>query len=291
MKIQIITEDYPIIYLGKLTPSIELNNHRKQEELDHPDGSVSKKKLSSEIKDLLDTQADYNQNDETQPDYIKNRPFYETVFFLGEGDIQPHRGELYLSEPLEEGDTVYYECHWPDGTESVGSDVYPGGAQFAFCNNKLHYYSVGPYIVLIYGDINATVHIKISKLGAVRLPEKYLPKGLSAMHTIKFYENPRFTSYCTIVVPHNGQIVIPKHYMVASEINGSLADKAVCVYNTLDETWSGGGWSFAPEDLIDTKGEFVSWLTRTGGVQSESDAYDVIGIVKGDCSIVVRYYE
>ena len=37
--------------------------------------AINKDKLSDDVKEQIETKPDYNQNDETANDYIKNRPF------------------------------------------------------------------------------------------------------------------------------------------------------------------------------------------------------------------------
>ena len=53
MKIEIITEDYPIIHIGSLTNATDLKKHRLAAELDHPDKSVTKAKLHDEVLDMF----------------------------------------------------------------------------------------------------------------------------------------------------------------------------------------------------------------------------------------------
>lgn len=145
-------------------------------------------------------QPDWNQNDDTKPDYVKNRPFYtetvetvlveeSTVSFVADDE----GGGLYISEfqstfSATAGDTykvswdgAAYECTCVEFNNSlvignlsiagVGSDT---GEPFYMAVTN------GEGIMIATTDTSASHTISISGFvqGVVQIDEKYLPDQL-----------------------------------------------------------------------------------------------------------------
>ena len=81
--------------------------------------------------DKVDAGSDWNQNDDTQPDYIKNRPFYESISlttFLEEQQID-FSSSFTTPNPIVQGKT--YFVHWDDTEytiEATGKDIFGDGS-------------------------------------------------------------------------------------------------------------------------------------------------------------------
>lgn len=138
-------------------------------------------------------QHDWNQNDDTQPDYIKNRPFYtgnpvETVLLEEPEaifqDLDSERCYYELSDPLllEVGQT--YQVSW-NGTiyECVGTD-YNGNVAFGNLSiiNKERQDTGEPFVylrkIITTTDWSMFHNISISSTVApiTKIDEKYLPE-------------------------------------------------------------------------------------------------------------------
>ena len=76
-------------------------------------------------------QSDWNQNDEAAPDYVKNRPFYESISltaFLEEQQIN-FSSSFTIPNPIVQGKT--YLIHWDDTEytiEATGKDIFGDGS-------------------------------------------------------------------------------------------------------------------------------------------------------------------
>ena len=144
-------------------------------------------------------QPDWNQNDDTQPDYVKNRPFYtgdpvetvlveeSTVSFVAEDGM--YMGELESTFSATVGETykvswdgTVYECtcvDFPGGTIignlsiiGMGSDT--GEPFIMFVNN-------GEGIEISTTDTSASHTFSISGIvePIVKIPAKYIDKDVS----------------------------------------------------------------------------------------------------------------
>lgn len=142
-------------------------------------------------------QSDWNQNDETQPDYVKNRPFYtdavETVFVEQSTVSFVDAGGFYAAEfqstfSATVGET--YKVYW-DGTDYECACVYIGKA---YAIGNLSIAGVGsdtgePFVISVFNgkgleiattDTSASHTISISGFApeVVKIDEKYLPDQL-----------------------------------------------------------------------------------------------------------------
>lgn len=101
----------------------------KKVKYDNTNSGLEADNVNSAIDEIYDkmgnadtVQADYNQNDSTQPDYIKSRPFYEGSELLGREDIlwngESASGWYVEYGPLSVGDTVIVEVEKDGKTES-----------------------------------------------------------------------------------------------------------------------------------------------------------------------------
>jgi len=162
------------------------------------------------IKSILDTKAnkediranvqpDWNQNDETADDYVKNRPFYTgepksiTVEILPEINSASIEGDIILSEPLVEGrtytvtcDGIEYECvaRNYDGYLMLGNNAiyeYDGdittdtGEPFAMETEET---STTLWVYMAEEkDFTLSISYSVIQENIVKLPMKYLPDG------------------------------------------------------------------------------------------------------------------
>ena len=143
-------------------------------------------------------QSDWNQNDETQPDYVKNRPFYpgdmvetvlveeSTVSFVDAGGFYGAEFQSTFSATVGETYKVYwdgtaYECdcvilsNKPRiGNLSITGDGPDTGEPF--CMTVIN----GKVIMIVTADTSASHTISISGLSVevVKIDEKYLPDQL-----------------------------------------------------------------------------------------------------------------
>lgn len=149
-------------------------------------------------------QPDWNQNDETAPDYVKNRPFYtgdpvETVL-VEESTVafSDNRG-IYAAEFLStfeatvgetykvSWDGTIYECICVDmngpiiGNLSIAGDYTNTGEPFIMGVVN------GQGIVIMTADTSASHTFSISGVvsGIVKIDEKYLPKNLATKSEVE----------------------------------------------------------------------------------------------------------
>ena len=154
---------------------------------------------------LLNSKADWNENDPNAPGYIKNRPFYTTsgdgVCLVEEQTVTIYEdGESYaqlvsnMSDPFTEGSTyivtlngVEYECvAWHGETFCIGNgDIYGGegmgGSEPFSCDSYgdgevyLNPLNPGEYTISIMGTGEYTC----------KIDEKYLPDGIASMSYVE----------------------------------------------------------------------------------------------------------
>ena len=159
----------------------------------------------SKLYDLLSAMCgkikkpDWNQNDSTAPDYVKNRPFYtgdpvetvlveeSTVSFADDGDAYVARLESTFSATVGETykvswDGTVYECTCADfsgmtiiGNLSIAGDGSDTGEPFII------FVSNGSDINIFTKDTSASHTVSISGIVApiVKIPAKYIDKNSS----------------------------------------------------------------------------------------------------------------
>ena len=150
-------------------------------------------------------QPNWNQNDKTAPDYVKNRPFYtgdpvETVLVEESTASFIERDGLYIAEFLStfeatvgetykvSWDGAVYECACVD---SVGSPLI-GNLSIAGAGTNTgepFIMSVfnGQGIIIYTADASASHTFSISRVvsGIVKIDEKYLPKNLATKSEVE----------------------------------------------------------------------------------------------------------
>lgn len=140
-------------------------------------------------------QPDWNQNDNTQPDYVKNRPFYtgdpvETVF-VEESSVSfvEHNGVYRAEFPSTFAATVgeTYKIYW-DGAAyectcvDIGGDLLIGNLSIMNAGSDtgepffMQLYN-GQAILIATADTSASHTLSISRIAqeVVKIDEKYLP--------------------------------------------------------------------------------------------------------------------
>ena len=225
---------------------------------------VQNKVIKSAL-DALGIQSDWNQNDDTQPDYVKNRPFYtgdpvetvlveeSTVTFTGANGLyaavisstfEATGGETYKVS----WDGTVYECTCVDldGTLALGNlSVLGAGSDTG-----------EPFIMVIFNgegirimtaDTSASHTFSISEMVApvVKIDPKYLPMSISF--------KPEGKSYLTFSSPNSFTLKVidtTKHW------DGTIE------YFASDKTWTTwDGTTTVPS--VDNDGEYVLYLRGT----------------------------
>ena len=159
---------------------------------------------------VSNVQPDWNQNDETQPDYVKNRPFYtgglvetvlveeSTISFAAADGI--YMGELKSTFVPTIGETykVYwdgaaYECTCVEfsGDPVIGNLSIPGlgsdtGEPFLIVDGNYREIGNGNRIKIGTADTSASHIISISGVvtEVVKIDEKYLPDTIATKHDV-----------------------------------------------------------------------------------------------------------
>lgn len=150
-------------------------------------------------------QPDWNQNDYTQPDYVKNRPFYtgdpvETVF-VEESSVSfvEHNGEYMAEFPSTFAATVgeTYKIYW-DGAAyectcvDIGGDLLIGNLSIVNAGSDtgepffMQLYN-GQVILIATADTSASHTLSISRIAqeVVKIDEKYLPENVATKSDIE----------------------------------------------------------------------------------------------------------
>ena len=220
-------------------------------------------KIGSTQIDGSTTQSDWSQNDDTQPDYVKNRPFYtgdpvetvlveETTVAFKDSGNGIYSALLQLAFDAIVGDT--YKVTW-DGTvyESACMEF----QEVPFIGN-LSIMGVGsdtgePFIIVTEGgqiqivtaDTGSSHTISISWMAqpVVKIDEKYLPLP----------SKPKGTSYLTFSSPY-------KFTLGARE---RMVQDRTLEYFASDKTWT--TWNIGDElSAVYNGGEYAIYLRGTG---------------------------
>ena len=226
----------------------------------------------------LNKQSDWNQNDDTQLDYVKNRPFYtgdpvETVLVeertvsltkLPIGDL--YTGEFQSTFSATVGETykvswdgTTYECTCIDGRlPSIGNLSITGegsdtGEPFLLMVRK-------DLVEITTADTASSHTISISGIAeeVVKINPKYLP--------IPF--KPKGTSYLTFSSPNVFTLSVNRKGW-----NGTLE------YFASDETWTTWSGENALSAVDNGCGEYVIYLRGIGNsvITGESDGWGLVG--------------
>ena len=229
----------------------------------------------------LNKQSDWNQNDDTQLDYVKNRPFYtgdpvetvlveeRTVSFTKNpfGDL--YSGEFKPTFSATAGETykvswdgTTYECTCIDGRlPSIGNLSITGEGSDTgepFLLRVVRDLDGRDFVRIITADTASSHTISISIIAeeVVKINPKYLP--------IPF--KPKGKSYLTFSSPNEFTLSATKSW------NGTLE------YFASDETWT--TWSGENELSAAANGdEYVIYLRGIGNsvITGESDGWRLVG--------------
>ena len=247
-------EDYQT--KANLTTSITAESTDEQ----YPSAKATYDAIEEAKADIL--QPDYNQNDETAKDYIKNRPFYtgdpvETVFVKESTVAFTDQDGMYLAEfpstfEATVGDTykvswdgTVYECTCVDlnGFLTIGNPAIIGGGSDTgepFIMNIIN----GAGIVIFTADTSASHTFSISRMIApvVTIDPKYLPMPIPFKPAGKSYLT--FSSLSSFTL---------KIYDATKHWDGTLE------YFASDKTWT--VWDGTTElSSVDNDGEYVLYL-------------------------------
>ena len=156
-------------------------------------------KTAAGLVDVPSVQPDWNQNDSTQPDYVKNRPFYtgnpvetvlveeSTVSFADDGGVYMAEFRSTFSATVGEIYKVYwdgaaYECTCADfnGSPVIGNlSIAAGGSDTG--EPFIMLITNGAEIAIATADTSASHTFSISGTAApiVKIPAKYIDKNSS----------------------------------------------------------------------------------------------------------------
>ena len=215
-------------------------------------------------------QSDWNQNDETAVDYVKNRPFYtgnpvETVFFeestlsfLDYGGVYGYEGQSSFIATVGETYTIYwdstaYECVGVNsqglsclGNQHIGLEGVDTGEPFLVT-------MVDNYMTIYTEDTSSShiISIKGFPKEVVKIDTKYLP----------FMSKPDGESYLTFSSKNSFSIVT-----AGKSWDGTLE------YFTSDNTWA--TWDGTNVLSAATNGaEYVLYLRGIGNTVVTGDSY------------------
>ena len=157
-------------------------------------------------------QSDWNQNDETQPDYVKNRPFYESISltaFLEEQQIN-FSSSFTIPNSIVQGKT--YFIHWDDAEytiEATGKDIFGDGSIL------VPYLEQADGLFTIEGSVmNAAdkgihnVAIYTTELSLKTIDEKFIPD------TIARKDDFVVRSVCGHLPDSNGNVNVNYHEVI-----------------------------------------------------------------------------
>ena len=196
-------------------------------------------------------QSDWNQNDDTQLDYVKNRPFYtndqevetvlveeSTVPFVEDMDV--YVAELPPTFEATAGET--YKVSWDGTVYECTSARAEGEGAFTFGN--LYILGMGydtgePFIIgvlngkviLIYTQDTSSSHtVSISRIGdsVVKLDEKYLPDNIATKSDVEVAQT---TANSAKTTAENAQNTAKNAQTAANEAKDKVA-KALTVDST-----------------------------------------------------------
>ena len=215
-------------------------------------------------------QSDWNQNDETEVDYVKNRPFYtgnplETVFFeestlsfLDYGGIYGYEGSSTFTATVGETYTIYwdgaaYECVGANyqglsclGNRHIGFEGVDTGEPFIIATTD-------NYMMIYTAETSAShiISIKGFPKEVVKIDTKYLP----------FMSKPDGESYLTFSSKNSFSIVTE-----GKSWDGTLE------YFSSDNTWA--VWDGTGVLSAVTNGaEYVLYLRGIGNTVVTGDSY------------------
>ena len=215
-------------------------------------------------------QSDWNQNDETAVDYVKNRPFYtgnpvETVFFeestlsfLDYGGIYGYEGSSTFTATVGETYTIYwdgaaYECVGVNyqglsclGNQHIGFEGVDTGEPFIIATTD-------NYMIIYTAETSAShiISIKGFPKEVVKIDTKYLP----------FMSKPDGESYLTFSSKNSFSIVTE-----GKSWDGTLE------YFSSDNTWA--VWDGTGALSAVTNGaEYVLYLRGIGNTVVIGDSY------------------
>ena len=225
-------------------------------------------KTAAGLVDVPSVQPDWNQNDSTQPDYVKNRPFYtgapvytvlveeSTVSFADQGGVYsaqfPSTFEATVGETYKVSwDGTVYECTCVDynsypviGNLSImgaGSDT---GDPFLMVVNN------GRVIDIYTADTSASHTLSISRFAqeVVKIDEKYLPDTVATKSEVEATQEVLYGVFSSVATftfdkQTSGRdtfVLNAFHYYKISDFNPSTSDViSFKGTNELGEEYSG----------------------------------------------------
>lgn len=139
-------------------------------------------------KDATNVIPDLSQNDETKPDYVKNRTHYEETVLIGKGTATGDWSIIELTQSFDwnnaeifvNGEKVEYEV-WDNIEQENLIQIATDGNAF------LHYYNVSlnPHEITITSWTSAGTHIQIYQSSVKPLEDKYIPDSIARVSDVE----------------------------------------------------------------------------------------------------------
>lgn len=182
-------DDISVEPINKIAHQVILNEKNITNKVDKEDGKgLSTNDFTDEYKEKVDksgeqVQSNWSQNEETAPDYIKNRTHYDAKLLIGEATSDAW--EMYLSEAFDS--TKQYALD-VDGKEDV-VEIMPNGDGTVSIMSKMLNQEV---MYCFEGDTTLTVQFispaheyKLYRVEVVPLPEKYIPNSIARVSDVE----------------------------------------------------------------------------------------------------------
>ena len=235
-------------------------------------------------------QPDWNQNDNTKPDYVKNRPFYaedpvETVLLEEQvvGFANGYSGQSFVFTVSSE-DINHIKVTW-DGTEYICiPKIYPDciefGNEFIYDNScedtgEPFYYDGDVF----YTDSSADSHnIKVSKLSnkVIKIEPNYIPNSNIRNGTGLFsIEEGSGTTASGIISHAEGSGTTASGIISHAEGSGTTAS-GECSHAEGNQTTASGRKSHAEGDNTTASGKYShaeGYNTTASGEYSHAEGY------------------
>lgn len=172
------------------------------------------------------SQSDYNQNDSTSPDYIKNRPFYKNVTTLFDGNVTTElssQGFIVKNVPINQDISI----------ETADFEVVMDGKSYI---SQLKYYETLGYIGNMYLASAERNHGELISAGIVNTGEPFcvIPAGSIAMVCTKEVGTYHFTVNNIKEIKQIDEVYIPDTIARLSDISTGGSD--ITVDSSLSET-------------------------------------------------------
>lgn len=188
-------DDITVEPINRIAHQVIINEENITNKVDKEDGKgLSTNDFTDEYKEKVEksgeqVQNDWSQNDETAPDYIKNRTHYEETVLIGEGTATGDWSIIPLSQSFDWGNaSIFVDGREVDYTISDNREFEDLIIVEAESTHQiLHYYgaSAKPLKITITSWTPAGTHIQIYQNSVKTLDEKYIPESIARVSDVE----------------------------------------------------------------------------------------------------------